>query len=288
MLKSNRFSVIVLIFGLLLSLSSCFENSQEKKIPIARVFDKYLYSDDINNLFPAGINRDDSIKIINAYIERWIRHELLLYRAENNLNEQQKDVAKQLEDYRSSLLIFKYEQEYIFQKLDTSITMEEVENFYIANTSNFILDQTVVKALFIKIRKDTPYLNKIKELYKSSKDEDIKSLDDLAYQVAIKYDYFNDRWIPFEALQREFPYPIEDPDEYLKRKESIELEDGDNIYLISIRSVLFKGLTSPLDYEVENIKSIIINKRKQKLINDLENGIYNDALDRKNCEILLK
>ncbi len=277
---------LLLLSGLL--FFSCVKKEDANKIPIARVYGKYLYSKDISNLFPSGINRDDSIKIINAYTERWIRHELLLYRAENNLTDQQKDVAQQLEDYRSSLLIFKYEQEYLFQKLDTSITMQEVENFYGENSSNFILNQTIVKALYIKVKKDTPYLSRIKELYKSTDDEDIKTLDNLAYQVAIKYDFFNDRWIPFDILQREFPTPIENPDEYLKRKQTIEMEEGDFYYLISIRTVLFKGQISPLDYEIENIKSIIINKRKQKLINDLENGIYNDAMDRKNCEIFLK
>ena len=93
-----------------------------------------------------------------------------------------KNVTKQLEDYRSSLLIFKYEQEFILQRLDTAVTMEEMQSFYYNNISNFLVEETIVKALYIKVRKDTPYSEKIKELYKSNREDDVKSLDNLAYQ----------------------------------------------------------------------------------------------------------
>lgn len=289
MYRFNKYLIIPFGLGLMvLLLSSCFNHNGSRQIPIARVHDKLLYASDLVNIFPSNISKEDSINILNAYVEKWIRHQLLLYRAENNLSEQQKDVAKQLEDYRSSLLIFKYEQEYLRQKLDTAITMDEIEQYYNTNKFNFTLDQTIVKALYIKIRKDSPYINKFKELYKSTKDEDIKSLDNLAYQAAVKYDYFNDTWITLDRLQIELPTVIENPDEYLKNKESIEQEDFDYVYLVNIRSSLFKESISPLEYEIEKIKSIIINKRKQELIEKLENGIYNDALNRKNFETYLK
>ena len=99
--------------------------------------------------------------------------------------------------------------------------------------------------------------------------------------MAEKYDYFGDKWLPFNVLQRQFPYSLENPDDYLRSRQTIELEDGNYLYLINIRQVMFKGQTSPLEYELANIKSVILNKRKQKLINDLENKIYNDALDHK-------
>ena len=87
--------------------------------------------------------------------------------------------------------------------------------------------------------------------------------------------------MPFNEIQRQFPYPLENPDDYLKSKRTIEMEDGNYVYLVNIRGVMFNGQISPLDYERTNIKSIILNKRKQKLISDLENKIYNDALDHK-------
>ncbi|MBI5539045.1 MAG: hypothetical protein HY951_03235 [Bacteroidia bacterium] len=285
-LKAENFFKIFL-FAIIILMVSCFNRNGKEQKPLAVVYDKYLYKSDVTDVVPKGLTKGDSIKILNAYVDQWIRHNIMLKLSEENLKEEQKNVTKQLEDYRSSLLIFKYEQEFVLQKLDTAVSSEEVKSFYYNNISNFLVDETIVKALFIKLRKDTPYSNKIKELYKSNREEDIKMLDNLAYQVAEKYDYFGDKWLPFNVLQRQFPYPLENQDTYLRNNRSIELEDGNFLYLISVREVMFKGQTSPLDYELANIKSVILNKRKQKLINDLENNIYNDALDHKKFQIFL-
>lgn len=278
--KTYIFNLLVL--AVLFLSSSCLNNGSKEQKPLAVVYDKFLYKSDITDIFPKGITKADSIKMMNAYVDQWIRHNLMLKLSEENLNEDQKNVAKQLEDYRSSLLIFKYEQEYILQRLDTAVSSDEIQTFYSSNISNFTLSETLVKALYIKIRKDTPYADKIKELYLSKRDDDIKQLDNLAYQAADKYDYFNDKWLPFNTLQRQFPYTLENPDEYLRNRQNIEMEDGNYKYFISIRAVMFNGQISPLEYEHNNIKSIILNKRKQKLINDLENQVYNDAFNHKN------
>jgi len=276
---------IALALFLTFILLSCFNKGDKEQKPLAVVYEKFLYKSDIADIFPKGISKKDSIKMLNAYVDQWLRHNLMLRLSEEKLNDEQKNVTKQLEDYRSSLLIFKYEQEYVNQKLDTSVTSEEIHSFYSSNISNFTLNETLVKALFIKVRKDTPYSLKIKELYKSYRDDDLKALDNIAYQVADKYDFFGDKWLEFSVLQRLFPYSIEDPEEYLGNRRSIEMEDGDFLYLINIRDVKFKGQTSPIEYEYSNIKSVILNKRKQNLINDLENRIYNDALDHKKFQV---
>ncbi len=280
-INKSYFKINLVVATILLLFTSCNKGGDKEQRPLAVVYDKYLYKSDITEIFPQGLTKGDSIKILNAYVDQWVRHKLMLRLSEENLTETQKDVSKQLEDYRSSLLIFKYEQEYILQRLDTAVSYDEIRTFYNSNMSNFTLNESVVKALYIKVRKDTPYVNKIKELYKSSREEDVKALDNIVYQVADKYDYFGDKWLPFNLLQRQLPYPLENVDEYLRNSRSIEMEDGNYQYFIYIRSVMFKGQTSPLEYEESNIKSIIINKRKQKLLNDLENSVYNDALNHK-------
>ncbi len=165
-------------------LLSCVD-TKNKPRPIARFYDKYLYSNDISNLFLNGVSKEDSVLITKAYIDKWIQTQLLLRLAEQNLTDLQKNVARQLEDYRTSLLIFKYEQEYINQKMDTVVHYNELETYYENNKDNFILDETIVKALYIKLRKEAPQIQRIRELYQSTKDEDIKQLDN--FTIIIYY-----------------------------------------------------------------------------------------------------
>ncbi|NHB69751.1 hypothetical protein [Perlabentimonas gracilis] len=275
----------LLAAGLL--LPSCLKTDTNNSKVLATVYGKNLYFSEVEDMFPDNISKEDSLQIIMGYVDRWVRKQLLLNRAEKNLSENQKNVSKQLDDYRSSLLIFKYEQEFIRQKLDTVIPFDEIEEFYNENSSNFSLNEGIVKALFIKIRLDDPYYDRIKALYKSNKEEDIQNLDNMAYQVAIKYDYFNDRWIPFSRIIRELPEPINNPDHFLLRNRSIEMTDDKHAYLVNLRDVLAKGEQAPIDFEANSIRNIILNKRKQRLILDLETNIYNDARNHKNFEIYI-
>ncbi len=280
-------SFLVAIVAATFLFTSCIKTDANKSKVLATVHGKSLHLSEVEEIFPKNISPEDSLQMLVGYVDRWIRKQLLLNQAERNLTETQKDVSKQLDDYRSSLLVFKYEQEFIRQKLDTVIPYEDIEAFYSENTSNFILNEGIVKALFIKIRMDDPYYEKIKELYKSTKEEDIQTLDNMAYQVAIKYDYFNDQWIPFSRIIRELPDPINNPEQFLLRNRNIDMNDGTHSYLVSLRDVLGKGQQSPLSYEAQNIRSIILNKRKQRLIQNLETNLYNDARNHKNFETYL-
>lgn len=278
--KMNRllFSLIV-VTGF---LTAC-QNADNSR-PVARVYDKYLYESDLQNIFLTNVSKEDSILIAKAYIEKWIQTQLLLKQAENNLTDKEKNVARQLEDYRASLLIHKYEQAYVNQKLDTLVKETEVEQYYYSNKDNFVLSEPIVKALFIKLRKEAPQTPKIKEIYRSKKQEDIQLLDNLAYQAAIFYDFFSDQWIPFSVITRQLPYTIDNIKETFSRQ-YIEMEDGSFIYLVSLREVKEQGETAPLAYITNEIKQLIINARKQNLIDQLERNLFIKAKDDRNFEI---
>jgi hypothetical protein len=274
----------ITIIALLISVAAVSCQTEHKGEPIARVYDKYLYKDDLKNIFLSNVSPEDSILIAKAYIEKWIQTQLLLKQAELNLSDNEKNVARQLEDYRASLLIHKYEQAFINQKIDTIVSDSEVEEYYNLNKDNFVLTEPIVKALYIKLRKEAPQAQKIKEIYRSEKQEDIQLLDNLAYQAAIFYDFFNDKWVPFSLIAKELPYPVKDLKEVLARK-YIEMEDGSFIYLVSIRDVTHQGQIAPLEYVINELKQILLNSRKQKIIEDLEKSIYLKAKDNNNFEI---
>lgn len=263
-------------------LSAC--QNPDSSRPVARVYDKYLYESDLQNIFLTNVSKEDSVLIAKAYIEKWIQTQLLLKQAESNLTDKEKNVARQLEDYRASLLIHKYEQAYVNQKLDTLVTETEVEQYYYSNKDNFVLSEPIVKALFIKLRKEAPQTPKIKEIYRSNKQDDMQLLDNLAYQAAIFYDFFSDQWIPFSIIARQLPYTIDNINEAFSRR-YIEMEDGNFIYLVSLREVKKQGEIAPLNYITHEIKQLIINKRKQNLIEQLERDLFIKARDDRNFEI---
>jgi len=270
----------LIIFLFIVFTFSCEKRTEEiEDKPLAKVYNEFLYESDIKSLFNSNITKEDSIVIARNYINDWIKKQLMVQKAELNLNEESKDIEKQIEDYRSSLLIFKYKQELIKQKLDTVITDEELENYYNEYSGNFILNHNIVKALYLKVSKEAPEIDKLKRWYKSSDSEDLSRLEDYCYQYATKFDNFDDKWIPFNNLLAEIPISIDDQERFLKYQKYIETENDLFYYFVMINEYSLKSTVQPLEYAHFKIKSILLNKRKFAFVEELENTIYNDALN---------
>jgi hypothetical protein len=282
-IRINMMSCWFMLIGLsLLSVAlSCrrLETRSWEK-PLAQVLETKLYPSDIRDIFPGNVSEEDSIMILQTYVDKWVRKQLILQKAELNLTEEQKDVRQQIEEYRSSLLIYKYEQNLILQKLDTVIKKEEIETYYAENPSNFNLDRHIVKALFIKLPLAAPDLWRVRQMYRSEREEDFRELERYCYQYGVKYDYFDDQWIPFTTITRALPNEIRNPDNFLRWNRYIEQQDSAFRYLVNLREYCLAGTVAPLPYVEHKIRSIILNKRKVQFVRDLENNIYKDALNK--------
>jgi hypothetical protein len=63
------------------------------------------------------------------------------------------------------------------------------------------------------------------------------------------------------------------------------MDDSLYSYYVSIKGFKIKESISPLSFERENVKKIILNKRKLKLIGDMQNNVFHDALKNNEFEI---
>ena len=124
-----------LIFIML--FSACQEKKEDKGEIIVSVYGKNLYRTDLDDIFYEGISYNDSVLRSKVYIDKWVRNQLLVRQAENNLEPSQLDFSKRLEEYRNSLVINKYETELINQKLDTEVTEDQIQEYYNENRDMF-------------------------------------------------------------------------------------------------------------------------------------------------------
>lgn len=276
---------IFLCLSLVLLLASCELLPWSRSEPLAKVGSKTLYGSDLNGVFQKSMSPSDSMIMLRSYVDTWVKRELLLHMAEANLDSRQKDVAALLEEYRSSLLVYRYEQEYIKLRLDTVVSDSEVEQFYNANRQNFTLTKPLVRILFIKLKRNSPYLDRIKTLYRSSSPDEISTLESLCLQAALRFDYFGDRWLSLDDLMRELP-PVKSLEEQVQRK-YVEVNDNTYAYLVAIRDFKGRDAVAPLDSERDNIKTIILSRRKQRMIEDLEKRVLRDAKHSQTVKIFL-
>ena len=138
---------------LVLALVSCQNSGNGKNDkPVAAIYDKVLYQSDLQDILYDGISVNDSIVRTKAFIDNWIRRQLLIHQAENNLDKSELDCLKEIEDYRNSLIIYKYESLLISQNLDTVVSDDEIEK-YINDNALFDMNKDAVRSIILNIRK---------------------------------------------------------------------------------------------------------------------------------------
>lgn len=283
----------------LLVISACFAitlfscnllpgESRSKEKAVARVYEKYLYSDDLKGIIPAGTNADDSADMTIAYINNWIRQELLLKQAENNLDDASNNFSRQIEQYRNSLVIFAYESELVKQKLDTVVPMAEIETYYKQNQSNFQLRENIVLASYVILKKESAIAAKVKLLLQSNREADKEKLQTLCQENGADFLINDGTWMSFAELARKIPLTVDDQQEFLSRNKYYEVKDSTTLYLVAISSFRNKESTSPLNFEISNIRTILLNKRKAELLARMEEDLISDAVKRNKYEIFKK
>ena len=136
-----------------LALFSCQNSNSDNEKIVAAVYDKVLYQSDLQSVVYEGISRSDSIVRTKAFIDNWIRQQLLLHQAEASLEKSELDFSKQMEDYRNSLIIYKYETRYIEKNLDTVVSEMEITRYIEKNNLSAEIDKESVRFIILNLRK---------------------------------------------------------------------------------------------------------------------------------------
>jgi len=271
---------------LLFGLGACqYFKHESSRDAVAKVYENYLYKADLQGIVPEGTKAKDSIEITKSFINSWIRQTLVLHQAESNLSVEKQDFTRQLENYRNSLVIYEYESELIRQKLDTAVTMKEIEDYYTANHANFALRQNIVQVNYVTLSKNSPVIAKFCTLLKSDRLTDREKLEDLCQSSAASASLDNENWIPFTDLVKRVPLAVSDQVDFLDNNKYVELQDSIYRYLVRIKAYKTKNSVSPLSFEVANIRSIILNKRKLELVSRMQEDMFQEALKKKNFKI---
>jgi len=271
MRKHYFFSIFILSI-----LHGCnyFSGSSSRHSVVASVGDKLLLRKELAAVLPRGITRADSVNQSKFYIQRWVKQELMLKIAEENLTDDQKDVQHELDEYRTSLIIHRYQQQLINQKLDTVIADSDIHQFFDSHPEKFILDQNIVKAIYIEVPKKEAKADQLKRWMSASDDKSRMELDKFSFQYATKFDYFNELWIDFSQIRSRMPVSFTSPDAILKRNSFIEASDENKYYLAAIKDYRLVGDKAPFEFVKDRITNLILNTRKMEFIEDLQKNIY--------------
>jgi len=262
-------------------------DSDAGRLPVARVNNTYLYKDELSGITTDAKTKGDSLSRVEAYIDSWVRKQLLIQEASKKININEAEVERKILDYRYSLIAYEYQSQYVKQHLDTVIAPAEIEAYYNANIDNFILKQNIVRATYIKVPKNAPQTKKIKDLIFSKNEKDKRDLKAYCLSFSVAYQLADSSWLIFDELVRNSPL-IEIPNkvQFLKTNPYYEVEDDQYLYYLKVDEYRISDNVSPLEFVRDEISNIILNKRKVDLAKALEDQVYNSALEKEEFEII--
>ena len=259
----------------------------ENREAVATVNNAYLYMDELAGIAASGSSKEDSSARVEAYIDSWIRKELLIQEAAKKININEAEVERKILDYRYSLIAYEYQSFYIKQNLDTVFDESEIKEYYKENIDNFILKQNIVRATFIKVPKNAPNTNRIKDWMYSQDEEDKRNLKSYCLSFSVAYHISDSTWMIFDDLVRNSPLmEIPNKVQFLKTNPYYEEDDENFLYYLKVDEYRISDNVSPLEFVTDEIKNIILNKRKVELAKKLEDEVYENALQEKDFEIL--
>ncbi len=277
---------LLILISALLFCSCNFLDSFSKGEKAAQVGGAVLYKSDVEKIIPRGITGKDSLAISMQYIDSWAMKQLMLLKAEEMLPKEDKDVEKELEDYRMQLLIFRYENKFVSERLDTLISENEMKEYYNMHEESFVTKNGIVKARLVKLHNSSPNLQVIRKLSEKKSDGNMEELEELAFNSAYKYSTYGNSWVDLQVVAREIGCDLQGLQEKLEKRDILELKDSVYTSILQVTEYVKPHEVAPFEYNTDKIKDIILTRRKQELLAGLQKDILNDALDNKTLKII--
>lgn len=268
----------ILLFFITLSC-----NEQGEKIDVvARVYNVYLYEEDLKEKIPTDLSKEDSVLFRNSYINSWAMDQLLLKKANLNIGDDNEEIMILIEKYKRELLIDKYRQAVVQQELDTVFSDNDIEEYYQNNKAIFRLNENLIQLKYIYMDKEINDEEVIIQLFKSDKKEDINELIDR--ELEFNSFNFNDSiWISQKDVFKKLTFLKEEGK--LKKNVFMQKEDSLGVYLLRINKVLYRNDIAPKSYVNSSIKRMILHKRKLEITNKIERTLVSDAIEKKQFEL---
>ena len=198
--------------------------------------------------------------------------------------EERAEVDRLVEEYRHSLIRYRYEEQLVRERLSSDFQESDKLRFYEENQSKFVLDKALIKGLFLKVPADAPGLADVKKWYRSTSESAVEKIEKYSVQNAVIYDYFYDKWVDFDQVMDNIPMRVTDANAFLQANRYVEMCDSTYCYLLNISDYLPIGRVAPYDYAGPQIIEMLTNQRKVQFLKDFEDELYNDAVKHGDVE----
>lgn len=271
-----------------ISVLGCNKSKPEKnEEPLARVYDKYLYVSDVDALVADGTSAEDSARIVQDYIDNWIRQNLILRIAEDNLQTAMAKINEQAEEYKESLVLYAYERQFLAENLDTVLVEDSMRAYYESHSQDFLLRTDIYRLAYVVVPRTDKSADSVNYWFSRGLEKYRLPLERYCVNHSDRFSLNTDIWLNENDLFTLLPYDMYANGSF-RTKAPVTYSDTSNRYFAKVEDFFVQGSMGPYAYFRNDIHDIIINKRKKALLDDTYQRIYTEGMKRDNAEIIKK
>ena len=202
---------------LAIATSGCRKNaarSEVSDVEVVAVGDTSLMLQTVLRQIPRGLEPADSMAMFRSIVETWLRRQVLTEFAERNIPDME-DVDRMVEQYRNDLILSKY-LSMMDRTGDQDVSSRRIDRYLSQRRDSMILEEPVVKGIFVKVPEDDSNLAAIREWMKTPGDHSLDRMEKKGLRGATQYEYFLDRWHDWHEVADLVPYRFFDADAFLQ------------------------------------------------------------------------
>ncbi len=266
---------------LLMGSAACSGKGDRSSDPgklLAEVAGQRLYEADVEpDLVPPGISSVDSTHVMDVYVENWVRKQLLLLKAQEYAIENA-EINRLVEEYRNSLIIQQYENAVVREKLDSNITAQEYQDHYDQHKGQYLLEDTYVRAYFVKVANSTPGLADLRSVWLPGVRLDYNKIFVFCNANRASTDFLleENKWVMLDILKQKLPADAVVTPAKLTGEDLI-VSDSSHTYFMRIFENAEAGTIAPISFVMKDIQDVLLYQRRTALIEQVTKELYQKA-----------
>lgn len=280
----GKWQIYVLLICAVSLLGCQSTETDEKGILLAKVYNKSLYSQELDGLFPEEATADDSLSFLNSYVEKWVKEALVLHEAELHIPSDL-NIDKLVRDYRASLIRNSYEEYLVEELLDSTISQAELTEFYEKNKEQYQLETPIIRCHFLKVPLPVPEGDQVRGWWNSKDPADLAALIEYSNKYADAHILEDSSWYNVNDIAVELPDGTLTANNIGTKREFTQ-RDGEFQYFFRLFELKNRKEIAPLGYIEGQARKVILHKRKLKLLEDTKSDLYDTGMRGNDIQVI--
>lgn len=245
-----------------------FEPSAQKKCVVS-FHHECLTTEELAKI-TENYHGQDSTLLANNYVKDWLKTEYLYHLSKKNIVINEDELQQLLQNITKQYYISAYLKEYIKKNLDTSVSYQEIVEYYQSHKESFKLTSAIAQIFYVKLNDHEKEITEFRKLLALAA-KDKQRLHTFIIEKAHSYFIEDSLWLKWDDIIKEMPILKNYDINTLPKGKIIEWKDGTFYYYLKLKNYKVKNDYSPITYEKNKIQKSILNERKNQLVEELRN-----------------